>query len=263
MSKRLANKTIAITGGTSGIGLASAIAFVREGARISLLGRSQAKIDTAISAITNALGTDVSDRVTGAVGDVADLASLKAFFQATADALGGIDGVFANAGVGDRPAFVDVDEATFDRINAINFKGAFFTVQYALPHLKPGASLVLTGSCLDEMGVATLSVYSATKAALRSLARSLTPELKPYGARVNVLSPGPVITEIEKKLGMSDAEHEAYQQYMAGVLAAGRMGTVDEMAAVAVFLVSDESSFMYGSEIQADGGMNQTRFANG
>ena len=253
MTKRLEGKNVAITGGTSGIGLASAKAFVAEGAMVSLLARSQTKLDEAIAEIgTNAIGF---------IGDVTDLPSVEAFYKNTADQLGKIDVVFANAGVADRPPIEEVDEAIFDKITDINFKGAFFSIKYALPHLNQGASMILTSSCLNEMGVATLSVYSATKAAVRSLARSLTPELNKYGARINVLTPGPVATDIEKKLGLSDDEYDDYAKWMSEKLIPGRLGRVEEMASVAVFLASDESSFMYGAEIQADGGMNQTRWA--
>ncbi len=254
MRGRLEGKMAAITGGTSGIGVASAKAFVEEGARVALLARSQEKLDQAIAEIGN--------NAIGFIGDVADLASVERFFDSVAKRFGKIDVVFANAGIADRPPIEEVDEAMFDNITNVNFKGVFFSIKYALPHLNQGSSLILTSSCLDEMGVATLSVYSATKAAVRSLARSLTPELKKYGARINVLSPGPVATDIEKKTGVSDEEYDSYTSWMSSKLAAGHMGRVEEMAPVAVFLASDESSFMYGSEIQADGGMNQTRWIN-
>jgi NAD(P)-dependent dehydrogenase (short-subunit alcohol dehydrogenase family) len=254
MKRRLEGKVAVITGGNAGIGLASAKEFVNQGAKVAILARSQDKLDKALA--------DIGKDAVGFLGDVADLASLKAFYEEVAGHFGKIDIVFANAGIADRGFLEEVDEEHFDRMVDVNFKGAFFTVQYALPYLREGASIVLTSSCLDEMGMASVPIYSATKAAVRSLARSLTPSLNKLGVRINVLSPGPVTTEIEKKSGVPVEEVEAYQNSIGSMLAAGRMGHVDEMAAVAVFMASDESSFMYGSEIQADGGMNQTRWIN-
>jgi NAD(P)-dependent dehydrogenase (short-subunit alcohol dehydrogenase family) len=254
MSKKLAGKVVAVTGGNSGIGLASAKEFARQGAKVALLVRSQEKIDKAVA--------EIGHGAIGFVGDVADLPSIEAFYTGVAEKWGRIDVVFANAGVADRTVFEEVDEAAFDKVVNVNFKGAYFSVKYAAPHLNEGASVILTSSCLDEMGMGGLSVYAATKAAVRSLARSFTPDLKKYGARINVLSPGPVATDIEKKAGFSEEDYEAYSGSIGGMLAAGRMGHVDEMAAVALFLASDDSSFMYGAEVQADGGMNQTRWIN-
>lgn len=252
MSKKLEGKVAAITGGNSGIGLASAMEFAAQGAKVAILARNQEKIVEATAAIGN--GT------IGFVGDVTDLPSIEAFYKGVQSEFGKIDIVFANAGIADRGMLEEVDEIAFDRMIDVNFKGAFFTIKYALPHLNEGSSLIITSSCLDEMGMAGLSAYSASKAAVRSLARSFTPELKKYGARINVLSPGPVATDIERKTGYSDEDVEAMHVFVGGKLPAGRMGQVEEMAAVALFLASDDSSFMYGSEIQADGGMNQTRW---
>ncbi len=254
MKKRLEGKVAAITGGNAGIGLASAKEFAAQGAKVAILARSREKAEGAIAEIGN--GAE------GFVGDVTDLPSIEAFYNGVVEKFGKIDVVFANAGIADRTILEEVDEAAFDKLADVNFKGVFFTIKYALPHLNKGASLIITSSCLDEMGMAGLSVYAATKAAVRSLARSFTPELTKYGARINVLTPGPVATDIEKKAGFSDQEYNAYRSYIGGMLAAGRMGDVEEMAPVAVFLASDDSSFMYGAEVQADGGMNQTRWVN-
>jgi NAD(P)-dependent dehydrogenase (short-subunit alcohol dehydrogenase family) len=254
MKGRLEGKIAAVTGGTSGIGLASAKEFAAQGAIVAVLARSQEKADKAVAEIGNG--------AVAFVGDVSDLPTLEAFYKGVADKFGKIDVVFANAGIADRTILEEVDETAFDKIVNVNFKGAFFSVKYAVPHLREGASLILTSSCLDEMGMAGVSVYSATKAAIRSLARSFTPELKKYGARINVLSPGPVATDIEKKAGFSEQDYDNYSSSIGGLLAAGRMGKVEEMAPVAIFLASDDSSFMYGSEVQADGGMNQTRWIN-
>lgn len=252
MTMKLRGKVAAITGGNTGIGLDTAKVFAAQGARVAILARSQDKLDSALA--------EIGSGAIGFVGDVLDLPSLEAFFAGVEKSLGKVDVLFANAGLSNPAPIEETDEALFDLHSDVNFKGVFFTVKYSLPHLNEGASVVLTSSSLDEMGIAGLSVYSATKAAVRSLARSFTPELKKYGARINVLSPGPVVTDIEKKAGASDEEVEGFRSMFADKLAAGRMGRVEEMASVALFLASEDSSFMYGAEVQADGGMNQTRW---
>ena len=252
MGKKLEGKVAALTGGNSGIGLATARGLALQGARVAILARNREKLDAALAEI----GHDAS----GFVGDVTDLNSLKAFCDGVGERFGGIDILVANAGIGEPTPLAQTDEAVFDRTVGINFKGVFFTVKYAVPHLREGSSVILVSSCLDEMGVEGYSVYGATKAAVRSLARSFTPELSRIGARINVLSPGPVKTPIEAKAGFSAADVEAHRELFARALSAGRMGEPEEMAKVALFLASDDSSFLYGSEIQADGGMNQTRW---
>jgi NAD(P)-dependent dehydrogenase (short-subunit alcohol dehydrogenase family) len=252
MNKRLTGKVAVVTGGNSGIGLATAKGFVSQGASVAILARNQEKLDAAIK--------EIGANAKGFIGDVVDLPSLKSFYEGVSKELGSVDIVFASAGITNPAPIEETDEALFDQMVGVNFKGAFFTVKYALPHLNDGASVVLVGSCLDEMGMEGLSVYSATKAAVRSLARSFTPELKKLGARINVLSPGPIATEIEKKAGFSPEEVTAHRGMLEQRLPSGRMGQVEEMAKVALFLASDDSSFMYGSEIQADGGMNQVRW---
>jgi NAD(P)-dependent dehydrogenase (short-subunit alcohol dehydrogenase family) len=211
MKERLKYKVVAVTGGNSGIGLASAKEFAAQGAKVAILARTQEKIDKAVAEIGNG--------AVGFVGDVANLPSIGAFYEGVKEKLGKIDVVFANAGIANRGFIEEVDEAAFDLMVNVNFKGVFFTVKYVLPHLNEGASIILTSSCLDEMGMAGLSAYSATKAAI-----------------------------------------EAYHEFVGGKLPAGRMGKSEEMASVALFLASEDSSFMYGAEIQADGGMNQTRW---
>jgi len=249
--RKLEGKVAAITGGNSGIGLATAKLFVEQGAKVALMVRSQEKLDAALA--------EIGEGAIGFLGDVTDLPSIKAFFNGVEEQLGKVDVLFANAGVTGFRFMEELDEESFDHTVNVNFKGAFFTIKYAAKHLNQGASVILTSSCMDEMAAAGLSVYSATKAAVRSLARTFTIELKKYGARINVLSPGPIATDIERKAGFSDEQVNEQYEYMEKLLPAGRMGEVKEMASVVLFLASDESSFMYGSEIQADGGMNQTR----
>lgn len=252
MTQRLKDKVAFITGGNSGIGLETAKEFALQGATVAILARTQEKADQAIAEIGNS--------ASAFIGDVTDLNSLKACYKGLEDKYGKVDIVFANAGIGKPTPLIGTDEATFDHTVNVNFKGVFFTVKYAFPLLSDGASVILVSSCLDEMGVEGYSVYSATKAAVRSLARSFTPDLKKIGARINVLSPGPVMTPIEEKAGFSTEDVEAHREMFTKALSAGRMGNPEEMAKVALFLASDDSSFLYGSEIQADGGMNQTRW---
>ncbi|KZK92740.1 General stress protein 39 [Pseudovibrio sp. Ad5] len=251
MSNRLANKVAFITGGNSGIGLATAKAFVAEGANVVILARTQAKVDQAVAKI--------SKNAMGVVGDVADLPSLRRAFEQVKEVYGRIDVVFANAGVAPATPLIETGAEQLDRVFDVNFKGAFFTVQYALPLLAPEASVVLVGSCISEMGTAGYSAYAASKAAVRSLARTLTPDLYEIGARINVLSPGPIDTPALSNGGLTDEQVKATNEAFGNLLAAGRVGQPEEMAAVAVFLASSESSFMRGADVQADGGMNQIR----
>lgn len=253
MSNRLQNKIAVVTGGNSGIGLATAKEYASQGAQVVLLARSQEKLDKAIK--------EIGHNATGYIGDVTDLGSLKSLFENVANEFGKIDIVFASAGVFEPTMIEDTDEALFMNVSDINFKGTFFTVKYAVPHLNEGASVILVSSCLDEMGMEGASVYNATKAAVRSLARSFTPELVKIGARINVLSPGPIDTPIHTKRGLSEEEVTEVWQMFADKLPAGRVGRDSEMAKTALFLASDDSSYMFGSEIQADGGMNQVRWS--
>lgn len=254
MSNRLENKVAVITGGNSGIGLATAKEYASQGAQVVLLARSQDKLDSAIAEIGNG--------AMGFLGDVADLDSLSSFFDAVAQEFGKIDIVFSSAGVFAPTPLQETDEAQFMQIADVNFKGSFFTVKYAAPHLNEGASVILVSSCLNEMGMEGGSVYNATKAAVRSLARSFTPELVKIGARINVLSPGPIKTPIHTKRGLSNAEADDVWNMFADNLPAGRVGNSEEMAKTALFLASEDSSYLFGSEIQADGGMNQVRWSN-
>jgi len=252
MSQRLANKIAFITGGNSGIGLAAAKEFIAQGATVAILARTQAKADKAIA--------EIGDGATAFIGDVSDLASLKAAYDGIKQKFGHLDIVMASAGIAPPRQFADADADHFDTVFDVNAKGAFFTVQYALPLLRRGSSVILVSSSLSEMGMAGFAVYNASKAAIRSLARSLTLDLTQIGARINVLSPGPIKTEVLEKAGMTDEQIEAQYAVFDKVLAAGRAGDPNEMAKAALFLASDDSSYLYGADLQADGGMNQTRW---
>src|ERR1700738_955511 len=246
---RLEGKTAVITGGHSGIGLATAKRFAAEGADVFITGRRQEGLNKAVAAIGSG--------VTAVQGDVSHLDDLDRLFATVRAERGRIDVLFANAGVGALAPIGAITEASFDLVFDVNVKGTLFTVQKALPLMQAGGSSVLTGSTTGSMGTPAFSVYSATKAAIRNFARSWALDLRTTGIRVNVLSPGPTATpgllEGLASAGQGDA-------LIAGLIAQtpiGRMGLPEETAAVALFLASDDSSFMTGSEVFVDGGMAQ------
>jgi NAD(P)-dependent dehydrogenase (short-subunit alcohol dehydrogenase family) len=246
---RLEGKIAVITGANSGIGLASAKRFVAEGAHVYIAGRRQEELDKAVAAI--------GAGVTAVQGDVSRLDDLDRLFATVRDESGRIDVLFANAGLGAMAPIGAITEASFDLVFDVNVKGTLFTVQKALPLMQAGGSIILTGSTTASMGTPAFSVYSATKAAIRNFARSWALDLKGAGIRVNVLSPGATETP-----GLLNGLARSGQQdaLLAGLIAQtplGRMGLPDETAAVALFLASDDSSFMTGSEVFVDGGMAQ------
>ena len=244
---RLQGKRTLITGGTSGIGLATARQFIAEGARVAVTGTNAQTIEQAHAALgEHALILRV---------DAADAAAQAGLAKTVAEAFGGIDAVFINAGVADLRPLEAWDVAGFDRSMAINLRGPLFLIQALLPWLANPASIVLNTSINAHLGMPTTSVYAATKAGLLSLARTLSGELIGRGIRVNAISPGPVSTPLYAKLGLADADLE---RTAAGILAqvpAGRFADPDEIAKAVVFLASDESPFAVGSELIIDGGM--------
>lgn len=246
---RLDGKVAVITGANSGIGLASAKRFAREGARVFMSGRRQAELDHAVA--------EVGHGAHGVQGDVADMADLDRLYETVGRDAGRIDVLFANAGGGEFAALSDITEEHFDRTFATNVKGTLFTVQKALPLLHDGASIILTGSTTGTMGGAAFSVYSASKAAIRSFARSWILDLAPRRIRVNVLVPGPTSTPGLHGLSSSEEGRRAFVAAMEAQIPLGRMGTPEETAAAALFLASDDSSFVNGSELFADGGQAQ------
>jgi NAD(P)-dependent dehydrogenase (short-subunit alcohol dehydrogenase family) len=246
---KLDGKVAVITGANSGIGLASARRFAREGARVFMTGRRQAELDRAVA--------EVGHGARGVRGDVASLSDLDRLYATVQQHADRIDVLFANAGMGEFASLADVTEEHFDRTFATNVKGTLFTVQKALPLLRDGASVILTGSTNGIKGGASFSVYSASKAAIRNFARSWIQELAPRRIRVNVLVPGATSTPGLHGLAPSEEADRAFVALMEAQIPLGRMGTPDETAAAALFLASDDSSFVNGSELFADGGQAQ------
>lgn len=247
---KLANKIALVTGGTSGLGLATARRFVTEGAYVFITGRRQPELDAAVR--------EIGQNVTGIRGDIASLSDLNQLFAAIKEAKGRLDILFANAGGG---AFVPLEQVTeehFDKYFGINVKGTLFTVQKALPLMGPGSSIVLNGSMVSLKGLPAFGVYAATKAALRSFARTWVVDLKGRNIRVNVVAPGTVVTPgYKSELGLSDEQIEGFKAQAAATTPLGRTGTPEEIAAAVLFLASDESSFINGIELFVDGGAAQ------
>ena len=246
---RLEGKIAVVTGANSGIGLASARRFAAEGAQVVITGRRQPELDEAVKTI----GGDVL----AVRGDVSNLDELDRLFDTVQSAKGRIDVLLANAGLGALEPLGRITEASFDKVFDVNVKGTLFTVQKALPLMQAGGSIILTGSTTGVTGTAAFSVYSASKAAIRNFARSWAIDLKGTGIRINVLSPGPTVTPGLMNGLASTGMGAAMVANLADQTALGRMGEADEIAAVALFLASDDSSFMTGSEVFADGGQAQ------
>lgn len=246
---KLTGKVVVITGANSGIGLASAKRFAGEGARLFLTGRRASELEQAVS--------DVGHGATGIVGDVSKLADLDRLFETVRQQAGQIDVLFANAGGGDFAALADITEAHYDRIFDTNVKGTLFTVQKALPLLKDGGSIILTGSTSATTGVPAFSVYSASKAALRNFARAWILDLAPRKIRVNVLVPGATATPGWHGLSSDAAMNQQMVHAVEQSTPLARLAEPSEVAAAALFLASDDSSFVNGSELFVDGGAAQ------
>jgi len=241
---RLQGKTAVVTGGGTGIGLGAAKRFIEEGAFVYIFGRRQEQLDAAVAE----LGSGARS-VRGSISDLADLDRLYALVEAER---GGLDILFANAGTGAFAALGDITPEHYERIFDTNVKGTVFTVQKALPLMSDGGSIILTGSSTGVMGTPAFSIYSATKAAIRNLARSWALDLKGTGIRVNVLSPGPISTELAAEVLGKDG-----MEVIGASTVLGRMGDPSETAAAAAFLASPDSSFMTGGEVFVDGGLAQ------
>jgi NAD(P)-dependent dehydrogenase (short-subunit alcohol dehydrogenase family) len=246
--KKLEGKVALVTGGSSGIGLATAKRFVAEGAYVFITGRRQTELDAAVK--------EIGENVTGVQGDVCNLADLDRLFATIEQEQGHLDVVFANAGVGDFAPLGAITEEHFDKTFNTNVKGLLFTVQKALPLLPEGASIILNASMNSTLATPAFSVYCATKAAVRSFARNWILDLKERKIRVNAISPGIVPTPAYKVIG-SDEQVQEFVDSEARVIPLGRVGTPDEIAKAVVFLACDDSSFVNGIELFVDGGMAQ------
>jgi NAD(P)-dependent dehydrogenase (short-subunit alcohol dehydrogenase family) len=251
-AKRLDGKIAVITGGSSGIGLATAQRFVDEGAYVFITGRRQSELDAAVRQIGK-------NNVTGVQGDVSNLEDLDQLYATVKQQKGRIDVLFANAGIGEFAPLGEISEAHFDKTFDINVKGLLFTVQKALPLFQDdgGSSIILNASIAASKGVEALSVYNATKAAIRSFARTWTVELKHRKIRVNAISPGPIDTPGVNGLAQTKEQIEQIKTSLMASVPMGRMGNPDEVAKAASFLASDDSSYVTSIELFVDGGMAQ------
>ncbi len=250
MARKLEGKVAVVTGGTSGIGLATAKRFAAEGVRVFVTGRRQAELAAAVTAI--------GSNATGIQADSADLVELDRLYERVKAEAGRIDVLFANAGGGSMLPLSSVTEDQYEDTFGRNVKGVLFTVQKALPLLVDGASVILTGSTAAAGGTPAFSVYAASKAAVRSFARNWILDLKERGIRVNVLTPGPTRTPGLVGLAGPDAtQQQSLLDHMAAQVPLGRIGEPDEIARAAVFLASDDASFVTGAELFVDGGEAQ------
>jgi NAD(P)-dependent dehydrogenase (short-subunit alcohol dehydrogenase family) len=246
---RLTGKVAVVTGGNSGIGLATAKRFREEGAKVAISGRDQTTLDEAVKTI--------GGEVIAVRADVAKLGDLDRLYKTVAEKFGKIDVLFANAGIAKFAPVTDSTEALFDETFDINVKGVYFTIQKALPLLNDGASIIINSSVASESGLSGGSIYSATKAAVRSFARTLTAELVGRGIRINVVSPGPIQTPILGRNGLSQEAIDDVARYLVSKVPMNRFGKPEEVADTVLFLASPESSYVTGVDINVDGGMGQ------
>ena len=249
MGNKLEGKIAVITGGNSGIGLATAKRFVTEGAYVFITGRRQKQLDLAVS--------EIGKNVMGIQSDVSNLSDIDKIYNTVKDQKNHIDIIFANAGIAQFAKLEEISEEHFDKIFSINVKGLLFTVQKLLPIFQEGGSIILNASIGSSKGVEETSVYSATKAAVRSFARTWTVDLRHRKIRVNAISPGPIDTPIFSNLMHNEEQLEQFKKNIVNTVPMERMGTPDEVAKVVSFLASDDSSYITGIELFVDGGLAQ------
>jgi NAD(P)-dependent dehydrogenase (short-subunit alcohol dehydrogenase family) len=249
MSRKLEGKVAVVTGGNSGIGLAAAQRFHDEGAKVVISGRDQKTLDQAAKQI----GGDVL----AVRGDVSKLTDLDALYKAVREKFGKIDVLFANAGIAKFAPLTESTETLYDQMFDINVKGVFFTVQKALPLLNDGASIIINSSVANQKGVANASVYAATKAAVRSFARTMSAELLARNIRVNVVSPGPIKTAIFKRDNLSEEAQNEIDKFLVSLVPMKRFGTLEEIANSVLFLATPDSSYITGLDLLVDGGIGQ------
>ncbi|MCX5415181.1 SDR family NAD(P)-dependent oxidoreductase [Streptomyces sp. NBC_00059] len=246
----LEGKTALVTGGGSGIGLASAVRLAAEGAHVFVTGRRKAELDAAVEVIGSGTATAVT-------GDISDLADLDRLYETIRSRGSGLDVLFANASVAAFATLEQMTEEHFDTLFGINVRGTLFTVQKALPLLNDGASVILNGSTNEDVGAEAFGVYAASKAATRSFARTWANELKGRGIRVNAITPGPTETPGLSGLAPDPEQAAGLRQGLAAQVPLGRLGRPEEIAAAVAFLASGQSSFITGSSLYVDGGLNQ------
>jgi len=246
---RLEGKVAVVTGGNSGIGLATAKRLQQEGARVAISGRSKKTLDEAVKEIGNG--------VLAVQADVAKLADLDKLYMEVSQKLGKIDVLFVNAGIAKFAPLAETSEGTYDEQFEINTKGAYFTIQKAIPLLNDGASIILNTSVADIQGQMGTSAYSATKAALRSFARTAAAELAERGIRVNTVAPGPIVTPIFGRIGLPKEAIDEFAKQIVAKVPLKRFGQPEEVAATVAFLASQDASYITGVEINVDGGLGQ------
>ena len=247
--KRLEGKVAVVTGGNSGIGLASAKRLADEGARVAISGRNQKTLDEAVKVIGH--------NVLAIQADTTKVADTERFLKEVSQKLGKIDVLFVNAGIAKFAPISDVTEAHFDEQFNTNVRGAYFTVQKSIPHLNDGASIILNTSVVASKGQANTTVYSSTKAALRSIARPAATDLIPRGIRVNAVAPGPIETPIFGKTGLPKEHIDAFAKQITEAVPMKRFGKPEEVAGAVAFLASSDSSYITGVELNVDGGLGQ------
>lgn len=245
----LQGKTALITGGSSGIGLAAARLLRGNGARVAIAGRSQERLVRARK--------ELGDDIVAIRADISSLGDLKQLSTRLQDAFGSLDILFANAGVALRTPLATTDEESYQKIMDTNVKGVFFTVQAVLPLMREGGSIILNTSWLNQVGTAGRAILSASKAAVRSFARTMSAELTTRQIRVNAVSPGSIATPIHRAKNQTEEEFRAYAEGVGAQVPMGRMGRPEEIAAAVLFLASDASSYMLGAEIVVDGGRSE------
>ena len=247
--KKLEGKIAVVTGGNSGIGLATAQRFHEEGAKVVISGRDQKTLDQAVKKI--------GGEVLAVRADVSKVADLEKLYKTVGEKFGKIDVLFANAGVAKFAPFAQTDEALFDEVFNINVRGVYFTIQKALPLLNDGASIIINSSVVNQTGTPNASVYAATKAAVRSFARTLTSELVERNIRVNVVSPGPIVTPLFGRTGLPQEAVDEFAKQIVAKVPMKRFGQPEEIASTVLFLATPEASYISGVDLNVDGGMGQ------
>lgn len=244
---RFEGKVAVVTGGNSGIGLAAARAYAREGAKVAITGRDEKTLQAAAQ--------DIGPDTLALRSDAGKLADIDQAMAEIKKRFGKIDALFVNAGIGRFSPFEQVTEALFDEVMNINLKGVFFTIQKAVPLMAPGSAVVINASINGHMGMANASVYGAAKAALHNLAKGISTDLLGKGIRVNTVSPGPIATPILSRMGMDDKQLKETKDWITSQVPMKRFGTPEEIASIALYLTAPESSYIIGTDVIVDGGM--------